>query len=166
MADKPGRFGSSNEQNRVDAPGPPVDTLGRMPDSRSATVRHTLCMGASRRQAAWVIGATVVITAGTLIYIFATVPPRSQAIEEAVRDAAGATGTDTVMATVTVTETFVQPGSARADPGTDRDSSRRSGSCTARGPGNGQPWIILRCSRRHRVHRFRHADGVYDNRRR
>ena len=80
-----------------------------MPDSRSATVRHTLCMGASRRQAAWVIGATVVITAGTLIYIFATVPPRSQAIEDAVRDAAGATVTDTVMATVTVTETFVQP---------------------------------------------------------
>lgn len=66
-------------------------------------------MGASRRQAAWVIGATVFITAGTLVYIFATVPPRSQAIEDAVRDAAGATVTDTVMATVTVTETFVQP---------------------------------------------------------
>jgi lipopolysaccharide export LptBFGC system permease protein LptF len=62
-------------------------------------------MGASRRQAAWVIAATVVITAGTLIYIFATVPPRSQAISDAVRDAAGAT----VTATVTVTETFVPP---------------------------------------------------------
>jgi len=42
------------------------------------------------------------------LYILATVPPRSQAIEDAVRDAAGATVTDTVMATVTV-ETFVQP---------------------------------------------------------
>ena len=66
-------------------------------------------MGASRRQAACVIAATVIITAGALIYIFATVPPRSEAISDAVRDAAGATVTDTVMATVTVTETFVQP---------------------------------------------------------
>jgi hypothetical protein len=70
-------------------------------------------MGASRRQAAWVIAATVIITAGALIYVFATVPPRSQVISDAVRDAAGATVTDTVMATVmatvTVTETLVPP---------------------------------------------------------
>ena len=57
----------------------------------------------------WVIAATVIITAGALIYVFATVPPRTQAISEAVRDAAGATVTDTVMATVTITETLVPP---------------------------------------------------------
>ena len=109
VAAKPGRFESTNERKSCRCPGHPVDTLGRMPDSRSATVHHTLCMGASRRQAAWVIGTTVIITAGSLIYIFATVPSRSQAIENAVRDAAGATVTNTVLATVTVTETFVPP---------------------------------------------------------
>jgi hypothetical protein len=41
------------------------------------------------------------MTAGALIYIFATVPPRSVAIEEAVREAAGATVTETVIVTVT-----------------------------------------------------------------
>lgn len=61
---------------------------------------HNVRMGATRGQAVGVIGATVVVAAGALIYIFTTVPPRSVAIEEAVREAAGATVTETVTVTL------------------------------------------------------------------
>ena len=58
-----------------------------MPDYAPLPDSHTLCMGASRLQAGWVIGGTLAITAGTVIYILMTVPSRSQAIQEAVRPA-------------------------------------------------------------------------------
>lgn len=48
------------------------------------------------------------MTAGALIYIFATVPPRSVAIEEAVREAAGATVTETVTVTLAAPAPLVQ----------------------------------------------------------
>jgi hypothetical protein len=69
---------------------------------------HNVRMGATRGQAVGVIGATVVVTAGALIYIFATVPPRSVAIEEAVRAAAGSTITETVTVTLAAPAPLVQ----------------------------------------------------------